>query len=208
MTEEEEVSLAAENDVLKDFYCATKELQKDSCNLSQAYHVFQALVEDHRVKYPGLDDYLGEGANIIQNKLFESGIRKIQIGKEGQLTVAETIELTAFEVEIHDNVIDLEDHGEGALSFAERLAKRYRTDEVNGNGNGKSKYRPCLHVKPTSNSCERLFSAAKLVITDHRSRMLPCQLEIVLYLKKNESLWDVADIEWLLQRNPALTVGI
>ena len=58
-----------------------------------------------------------------------------------------------------------------------------------------SQYRPLHHVIPTSNCCERLFSQCKLVYSDHRRRMLPVNLEVVMYLKLNAHLWDALTVE-------------
>jgi len=44
-------------------------------------------------------------------------------------------------------------------------------------------------IPPTSNLCERLFSRAKLVFSERRQRLLPKNLEIVLFLKLNRNLW-------------------
>ena len=54
-----------------------------------------------------------------------------------------------------------------------------------------SKYRSMLHVAATSNLCERLFSAARLIIINHlRCNMDPEACELLLFLKFNRRLWD------------------
>ena len=53
----------------------------------------------------------------------------------------------------------------------------------------KSNYRSTEHVSATSNICERLFSAAKLIMTDLRKHMDPDTLNMVLFLKANKNLW-------------------
>ena len=56
-------------------------------------------------------------------------------------------------------------------------------------------YRPTEHVFPTSNIVERLFSRAKLVISDLRSSMTPQHLEIAIYLRYHHNLWNVETVE-------------
>ena len=51
-----------------------------------------------------------------------------------------------------------------------------------------SKYRLTEHVSSTFNVCERLFSVAKLVISDLRKQMNPDTLNMILFLKANKEL--------------------
>jgi hypothetical protein len=53
-----------------------------------------------------------------------------------------------------------------------------------------SKYRSTLHVAATSNLCERLFSAARLIMNHLRCNMDPEACELLLFLKFNRRLWD------------------
>jgi hypothetical protein len=48
-----------------------------------------------------------------------------------------------------------------------------------------SAYRSVKHVYSTTNIVERLFSRAKIVLSDLRNRMTPRHLEDVLYLRVN-----------------------
>ena len=50
------------------------------------------------------------------------------------------------------------------------------------------------HVLSQSNLCERLFSLAKLIITDRRQSMHPSTLNNFLLLKLNHTLWSVSGI--------------
>jgi hypothetical protein len=74
-----------------------------------------------------------------------------------------------------------------ALSYAERLleaghqAKKAREDT--------SRYRKVSHVVATSNTCERLFSQAKLLMSSLRRKMEPATLNMLLFLKHNIALW-------------------
>ena len=74
------------------------------------------------------------------------------------------------------------------LSFAESLLregqdrKRLRT--------AMSKYRRTNHINATSNICERLFSAARLIMNHLRGHMDPSSCEMLLFLKLNRDLWE------------------
>jgi hypothetical protein len=73
------------------------------------------------------------------------------------------------------------------LGYAERLlngqqaAKRRRLQI--------SKYRSTKHVYSQSNLCERLFSHAKIIMTDRRKLMSPYTLNNLLFLKANRRYW-------------------
>jgi hypothetical protein len=51
------------------------------------------------------------------------------------------------------------------------------------------------HILPTTNIVERLFSRAKIVMTDLRQSMTPRHLELLMMLRLNRSLWDVDAVE-------------
>ena len=52
-------------------------------------------------------------------------------------------------------------------------------------------YQPMEWLNPTSNVVERLFSGAKIVLSDHRMSMLPMNLEETLFLYINVRFWDI-----------------
>ena len=52
-----------------------------------------------------------------------------------------------------------------------------------------------LHVLPgTSVNCERLFSAAKFILSDTRKRTSPKLFEALLLLKVNKSYWNALSV--------------
>ena len=61
---------------------------------------------------------------------------------------------------------------------------------------GSSRYRETKHIACTTNMVERLFSRAKIVMTDLRKSMTPRHLELIMFLRLNRHLWD----EILVQR--------
>ena len=72
-----------------------------------------------------------------------------------------------------------------------------------------SVYRSVKHVFPATNIVERLFSRAKIVLSDLRNRMLSRHLEDVLFLRVNRHLWNKVTIQMILDRpQPGLVVEV
>jgi hypothetical protein len=97
---------------------------------------------------------------------------------------------------------DEEKEGEPPLqekAYADRVLsvalqdKRQRTDT--------SKYRTTIHVLPQSNICERLFSHAKIIMSDRRKHMKPQTLNDVLLLKASQQYWSPELIQEILNLN-------
>jgi hypothetical protein len=74
------------------------------------------------------------------------------------------------------------------LSFADSLLRDGR--DIKCRCIAGSKYRSTEHVTPTSNVCERLFSAARLIMNHLRGHMDPDSCEILLFLKINSRFWE------------------
>jgi hypothetical protein len=55
-------------------------------------------------------------------------------------------------------------------------------------------------IPPTSNIVERLFSSARLVLTDYRKSMSPYTFECVMFLKFNASLWDINTVSKIVAK--------
>ena len=68
-------------------------------------------------------------------------------------------------------------------------------NRMNGKHAKKTNYRPMNHVSSTSNTVERLFSRAKLVMIPQRRCMDPSTLEAILMFRYNRDLWDVYFID-------------
>ncbi|ETM33547.1 hypothetical protein L914_19236, partial [Phytophthora nicotianae] len=57
-----------------------------------------------------------------------------------------------------------------------------------------------VELPPTSNSCERLFSKAKLVLSPQRASLLPVNFEMLMFLRANRSYWDVTTVQEVFQQ--------
>ena len=64
-----------------------------------------------------------------------------------------------------------------------------------------TKYRSMNHIVSQSNICERLFSHAKIIMTDQRKHMMPYRLEGLLFLNFNKFLWNASTIQDILRAN-------
>ena len=71
----------------------------------------------------------------------------------------------------------------------------------------KSSYRSVEHLCPSSVICETLFSDAKHIMSDVRSKMDPSTLEMILILKNNMDLWDARTIYMIINRDDAAVAG-
>jgi len=73
------------------------------------------------------------------------------------------------------------------VDFALTLLKRNKKRKVSAG----SKYIDLTWIPPTSNIVERLFSAARLVLTDYRKSMDDYSFECLMFLKTNKNFWDL-----------------
>jgi hypothetical protein len=86
------------------------------------------------------------------------------------------------------------------MSFMEKIDyKRRRMMEEHG---PKTKYVDLQFLLSTSNVVERLFSLARLSLTDQRKRMSPIVFEAMLYLQKNREYWSVIDVAQAMRNTP------
>lgn len=121
---------------------------------------FDTLIAD----YPVTRKHLAASADIVHDKLFESGVVKVLRGDERALTNQEKHSLARFKVDAAlPGVIEAEDYMDKVL--------------INGKRAKKTNYAPMSHISATSNFVERLFSRAKLVMTPQRRCMDPSTLE-------------------------------
>eukprot|EP00644_Phytophthora_capsici_P005259 jgi/Phyca11/96296/e_gw1.1.1626.1 len=75
------------------------------------------------------------------------------------------------------------------VGFADMILKRRKVQE------DKSAYSQLTAISPTSNTAERLFSMARMVLRYERNRLSPLMLEMLLFLKLNSKYWDVTTVD-------------
>lgn len=148
--------------------------------------------------------HLSSSADIVHNKAFESGVVKVQRNLESSLAAAEKAAIVRFRIDATD------DRG-GENNNNNEEKESYMT-KVLANGKAKkakkSNYRCMNHVSPTSAVVERLFSRAKLVMTDQRRCMDPSTLEAILMLRFNRDMWDIYLLDSLVLGVAALPVEL
>ncbi|RLN05773.1 hypothetical protein BBJ28_00024862 [Nothophytophthora sp. Chile5] len=163
----------------------TKALQKSTLTLSGVRRLFHHVV----AAYPQLDDRLGKAATIVNNAPLESGIVKLQ--RHEVLSASERAACAVFKLAEHGN--DSADATQERPSFVRNAFKRRRAGR-------RQRYMDVGFVPPTSNECERFFSAAKLVLSDLRKSMDPSKFEAVMSLAINREHWDVYTVEAIRQQ--------
>ena len=67
-------------------------------------------------------------------------------------------------------------------------------------------YRSLLHISPTSNIVERLFSRCGNIMRPHRRLMDPSTLEMLVLLRFNRDLWDEKDVDTIMTRTQSAHV--
>lgn len=189
-------------DDAKNFESVSLALQRGSdkrLDLFQARALFDKLVSN----FPETQAYLSPNADIVHSPCFESAVSKV-LGNNLKLSREETKALARFRngsatnMEHTDEIEEL--HDKDFASSVLNTAEVTRTESTSS----RMPYRSLKHVSPTSNICERLFSRAKLIARDHRKHMSPYHLELLLFLRYNQDLWDPALIEELMHETPVV----
>ncbi|RHZ18021.1 hypothetical protein DYB31_006517 [Aphanomyces astaci] len=171
---------------LENFDTVTLALQRDTMSLYDVRILFETVMED----YPQAAHYLSRSANIVQQPNFENGVCKIQNPLSGQMSVGESESVGGLRVApLEAAVADKHE------TYAERALKRQRRVPSEG------KFLDCRCIVPTSNICERFFSATKRAIGDHRCGLLPKNFESQMFLYANADMWGMDDVQKIMQAN-------
>ena len=163
---------------LKGIQQATKLLQKNDCKLEGVRDIFDELIKDH----PEMEEYLAPDSNIVESGNFETGIVKVQCGREDSLTAAEKAAISCFRLVNPQET--QQPQAATALSLEERINRAKRMRLV-----GTTQYIGLNWIPATSDLVERFFSQAKLVLSDLRKGMSPITFESIMFLKMHLQLW-------------------
>jgi hypothetical protein len=174
---------ALEKDLIK-FEGVTQALQKSTLTMSAVRRLFDQVVKE----YPALKSRLGATAQIVNNPHLEQGLVKLQRGEA--LTIAERSACAGFRSTALERVPAQDD---GNSSIVKAAFKKKKAPK-------RSHHVDVAYVPPTSNECERFFSAAKLVLSDVRKSLSPAKLEMLMCLQYNRELWDVNTVEQVRAR--------
>ena len=173
----------------KKFESVTKALQSTSINLAEVRILFDSV----KSLFPTLENRLREDASLVFDEHFQTGIVKIINGQEKDLSDEQVAEVAVF-LKVLDTDVQEIDPVEQEEDFARALLKANERSQINNS----SEYVNLKWIPPTSNICERLFSASRQVIsylrqvlTDYRKSMSPYTFECIMFLKMNRKYWDV-----------------
>jgi hypothetical protein len=162
---------------LEQFQTTTLLLQDSQRNLAEFRNIFEEMLK----YYPSMEYHLSKDGKIVHSPEFENAIVKVI---EDELNTLNTSEKESLEPLRKSNNAAVEHspiiHG---TQIAIQALKKKKINVQN-------EYIDMSFIPPTSNIVERLFSAARLVLTDYRKSMSPYTFECVMFLKINRKLWD------------------
>jgi hypothetical protein len=172
-----ELSLALDD--LKEFESTTKLLQDEKRTMSEVRVIFDAILS----RYPEMERYISKCGNIVHSPSFETALVKLQDDEWEDLSPEEVLLMRSFLLENAEPGLQSISPTKPTTLAAAALKTKKRKIVT-------CPYVNVSHIPPTSNMVERLFSSARLVLTDYRKSMTPYTFECVMFLKFNRSYWD------------------
>ncbi|ETN08122.1 hypothetical protein PPTG_11986 [Phytophthora nicotianae INRA-310] len=157
-------------DTLRDVESVSKKLQSESLTMVDARALFDGLLE----VLPSFSTHIVPDAEIVQCPEFE--------------TAAVKVLMRPFEREVNDVSQTAGMDGVREDGFADRILKRRKTLTP------RKAYDLIAIIPPSSNVVERLFSSARAALCHEHHRLSPMALKMVLFLKVNESYWNVSTV--------------
>jgi hypothetical protein len=169
-------------DKLSNLNEVTVALQAQDLTLLEAKQYFQETL----AMYPneGFQEYLGNDSHLIKNKVFESAVIKVLNQQEEQLSLEEKEALKEFELDDDCIIVQPAEVDDSRRHSIVSKVKKQKLMK-------KSSYINLKLICPTSNCCERFFSLCGIIWSKLRRRLLPKNLEMLLFLKLNEKFWDL-----------------
>ncbi|RHY70981.1 hypothetical protein DYB38_013741 [Aphanomyces astaci] len=173
---------------LEDLNAITLALQSEDCSLLDARQIFDTVIED----YPDAAARLGRSTAIVKNPAFEDGVVKVLLGSKASLT---SVEAEAIKALRDSQARQGSEEGAAvpALSLAERALKKKKVMRA------PIVYKDCRFLRPTSNMCERFFSATKLAVGDRRCSITPKNFEEQMFLRANIHFWTTEDVQAMMR---------
>ena len=130
-------------------------------------------------------------SNVTENEtIVDFHHEKTETGKNGVMTAEEKLVVAGFRKKIVVN----SENGAPLSLFDQALLMAKNTNEI------RYEYQPMEWLNPTSNVVERLFSRAKMVLSDHRMSMLPMNFGKTLFLYINKRFWDIDVISQFVEQ--------
>lgn len=181
-------------ETLTKFDSLTVMLQRENMSFVESREIFDIFLND----FPDFGNYISDSANIVENMAFEKAVMRLARGMP--LTTQDEALVEPFlknesPASGVDGPIEEQVPSNQGLSYSvelERKLKRQRMETLQAE---KPKAYIDLNVMPgTSVNCERLFSAAKFILSDTRKRTSPTLFEALLLLKVNRKYWNTLSV--------------
>ncbi len=130
---------------------------------------------------------LASDAKIVADPCFESAICKI-LNKQNETLNAEEIE-AVFDLIKSNELEEVPDpNTNNQFSLGERGLKKRKLN------NPGTTFMDLRCIRPTSTLRERLFFVAGYALNDRLKRILPMNFERQIFLHANSDLWDISDV--------------
>ncbi len=131
---------------------------------------------------------------LSPNSAFESGVVKIQEGRDNELSDIEKIAVRSLLAENNEvEEVEGEDSGNDDDSFNALDNDDCGQRNVGAN-RANAAYINCSFIFGSCAEVERLWSVAKNILTDSRKGMMdPVMIETIIFLKLNRRLWNIND---------------
>jgi hypothetical protein len=178
---------------MKNFDSVTIMLQRDDMSFVESREIFDLFLKD----YPDFEHYIGEDALIIENETFEKAVMRISRGmplSDSQRRAALPLLKPADEIPRAEVDDDDNRQQEEYQSYSQMLQRKLKRQKRVTEAERQDEYINLEMLPGTSVNCERLFSAAKFILSDTRKRTSPSLFEALLLLKKNSSYWNVYSV--------------
>ena len=143
-----------------EFESTTILLQEQQRSLSEVRAIFNAMLS----KYPEMERHISERGGIVHSPDFENGLVKLQDEIWEDLAPEEESLMLPFLLENSDVQLISPTKPSSLAAAALKTKKRKIVS---------CPYINVSQIPPTSNIVERLFSSARLVLTDYRKSMTP-----------------------------------
>ena len=180
---------------LKDLESVCKQLQREHTSVSDTRALFDAVID----KYPETNVRLNADAKIVADASFESALVKIQRAEGNNLSEVEHLSVVRLTSTMDPDVGETQ---KGELDLAASALLQLRQSEKRKET---VRFSNTKYLLPTSNHCERLNSVAGRALGKYRNRISPETFEQQMFLNFNQKLWDITDVQHLVNKNVSRT---
>ena len=136
--------------------------------------------------------YITPDSSKLPDPSFVSGVVKIQENNQGLMSPEEKEACKDLLLEEDEQNSSQSSQPSLAQRMIERMKKRKAGVMENNLG---SPFKNCDFICGSAAEVERLWSIAKHVLTNTRSRLTPVMFETLIFSKVNEDYWDLATVQ-------------